>query len=83
VTNPDKSTCEFSLVIADEFSGKGLGSRMMLSIMDMARSRGLAYIEGLVLNNNHSMLKLMRSLGFDVKAFEDDPDFRLCVKALQ
>lgn len=82
VTNPDKTTCEFALVIADEFAGQGLGSRMMLSIIDMARSRGLSQIEGLVLTGNSSMLKLMRSLDFKIRPFEEDPDFRLCVKTL-
>jgi len=82
VTNPDKSTCEFSLLIADDFAGQGLGTRLMQSIIEVARSRGLAYIEGLVLTNNTNMLKLMRSLEFDVKSYPEDPDFRLCVKAL-
>jgi acetyltransferase len=82
VTNPDKSTCEFSLVIADEFSGQGLGSRMMLSIIELARSKGLAQIEGLVLSKNAPMLKLMRSLDFQIKFFEEDADFKLCVKEL-
>ncbi|MGZ3253472.1 MAG: GNAT family N-acetyltransferase, partial [Burkholderiaceae bacterium] len=82
VTNPDKSTCEFSLLIADEFAGQGLGSRMMLSIIDVARSKGLSQIEGLVLTKNAAMLKLMRSLGFQIKLYEDDPDFRLCVRVL-
>jgi acetyltransferase len=82
VTNPDKSTCEFSLVIADEFAGQGLGSRMMLSIIELARSKGLAQIEGLVLSKNAPMLKLMRSLDFQIKFFEEDADFKLCAKAL-
>lgn len=82
VTNPDKSTCEFSLLIADDFAGQGLGTRLMQSIIDVARSRGLAYIEGLVLTNNTNMLRLMRSLEFDVRSYPEDPDFRLCVKAL-
>ena len=30
-----------------------------------------------VLTNNPGMLKLMKSLGFSVKSFPDDPDFRL------
>ncbi len=77
VTNPDKSTCEFSLVVADEFAGKGLGSRLMMSIMDVARDKGLSEIEGLVLTHNPGMLKLMRSLGFTVKTFEEDADFKL------
>ncbi len=82
ITNPDSSTCEFSLVVADKFNGHGLGTRMMLSIMDVARSKGLSEIVGLVLNKNATMLKLMRSLGFEVKPYEDDPDFRLCSRKL-
>jgi acetyltransferase len=82
VTNPDSSTCEFSLAVADAFSGQGLGTRLMLSIMDVARAKGLAQIEGLVLTQNGNMLKLMRSIGFDVNPYEEDMDFRLCTRAL-
>ena len=82
ITNPDQSSCEFSLVVAEDHGGKGLGSRLMESIMDVARERGLSEIDGLVLANNASMLKLMRGLGFSVKAFPDDPDFKLVTHAL-
>ena len=64
-------------MVADDFNGKGLGSRLMLSIMDVARDKGLSEIDGLVLANNPSMLKLMRSLGFTVKTYAEDPDFKL------
>ncbi|MGP1681824.1 MAG: N-acetyltransferase family protein, partial [Giesbergeria sp.] len=76
------TTCEFALVVADDFSGRGLGSRLMLSIMDVARERGLSEMEGLVLANNPGMLKLMRSLGFVIKAFAEDPDFKFVSHAL-
>jgi len=82
ITNPDRASCEFSLVVADDFKGQGLGSRLMLSIMDFAREKGLTEIEGLVLANNPSMLKLMRSLGFVAKTFEEDADFKLVTHAL-
>jgi acetyltransferase len=82
ITNPDQSSCEFSLVVADDFGGKGLGSRLMQSIMDVARDKGLTEIDGLVLANNPGMLKLMRSLGFTVKPFADDPDFKLVAHTL-
>ena len=82
ITNPDKASCEFSLVVADDFSGKGLGSRLMLSIMEVARDHGLTEIDGLVLANNPGMLKLMRSLGFDIKNMADDPDFKLVTHKL-
>ena len=82
ITNPDQTTCEFALVVADDFSGKGLGSRLMLSIMDVAREKGLSEIEGLVLTQNPGMLKLMKSLGYTVKPFEEDPAFRLVTHTL-
>jgi len=82
VTNLDQSSCEFSLVVADDFAGKGLGSRLMESIMDVAREKGLSEIEGLVLAKNPGMLKLMKSLGFAVKPFADDRDFMLVTHTL-
>ena len=82
ITNPDQNSCEFSLVVDDAYAGQGLGTRLMLSIMDVAREKGLQEIIGLVLTHNNGMLKLMRSLGFEVKAYPDDPDFRLVTHAL-
>ena len=70
------------MLVADDFSGKGLGSRLMLSIMDVAREKGLTEIDGLVLANNPGMLKLMRSLGFTIKTYTEDEDFKLVTHAL-
>jgi acetyltransferase len=82
VTNVDATSCEFALVVADDFGGKGLGSRLMLSIMEVAREKGLTEIEGLVLVNNPGMLRLMKSLGYTIKSFTEDPDFRLVTHPL-
>jgi acetyltransferase len=82
ITNPDRTSCEFSLVVSDDFKGKGLGSRLMLSIMEFAREKGLTEIEGLVLANNPNMLKLMKGLGFVVKPFPEDHDFKLVTQLL-
>ena len=71
--NPDGDTCEFALVIADNMQGKGLGQKLMVSLMEAARAKGLLVIEGEVLSNNHNMLKLMTRLGFAIKTSEDDP----------
>jgi acetyltransferase len=82
ITNPDGSSCEFSLVVADDFKGQGLGSRLMLSIIELARSKGLSEIMGLILSQNSGMLRLMTSLGFHLAPFAEDPDFRVATKAL-
>ncbi len=82
VTNPDGTSCEFALLVADDHVGQGLGSRLMLSIMEAARNQGLAEVMGLILTNNTPMLRLMTHLGFKVAAFPEDPDFRIATKAL-
>jgi acetyltransferase len=82
VITPDQQSCEFSLVVAEDMKGRGLGSRLMESIMDAARERGLSEIVGLVLRSNPAMLKLMRGMGFEVKRFDEDPDFLKVTHAL-
>jgi acetyltransferase len=54
----------------------------MLSIMDFAREKGMTEMEGLVLANNPTMLKLMKGLGFKVQTFDEDPDFKLVTHPL-
>ncbi|MEQ1600395.1 MAG: bifunctional acetate--CoA ligase family protein/GNAT family N-acetyltransferase [Methylophilaceae bacterium] len=70
--NPDGDSSEFAVVVADNMTGKGLGQKLMVSLMEAARSKGLKTIEGEVLNNNHNMLKLMNRLGFNSKTSEED-----------
>ena len=70
--NPDGDSCEFALVIADSMQGKGLGQKLMVALMEAARSKGLSVIEGEVLASNLKMLKLMARLGFTVKISEED-----------
>ncbi len=82
ITNPDQTSCEFSLAVADGFAGQGLGTRLMLAIIDFARGKGLSEIIGLILANNRRMLELMTHLGFSLAHFPEDPSFRLASKAL-
>jgi len=70
--NPDGDTCEFALVVADNMQGKGLGQKLMVSLMEAARLKGLKTIEGEVLGNNHNMLKLMNRMGFATKVSGED-----------
>jgi acetyltransferase len=76
VTNPDKNSCEFALVVSDELQGHGIGQRMLTRLMEVARSRGLDMMEGEVLANNRKMLDLVRSIGFQVQPSDDDPSIK-------
>ena len=64
VTNPDGESCEFALVVADDWQRKGLGRRLMGQLIDVARARGLRSMIGHVLAENRGMLRLCQSLGF-------------------
>jgi acetyltransferase len=81
-TNPDGESCEFALVISDNMHGKGLGQKLMSSLMDAARSKGLKVIEGEVLKNNADMLHLMDRLGFKVETSTEDDSIKTVRKVL-
>ena len=80
--NPDGESCEFALVVADTMRGTGLGQKLMLALMDIARTKGLKRIEGEVLKNNANMLKLMKRLGFVVTTNPEDSNIKNVHKAL-
>jgi acetyltransferase len=73
VTNPDGGSCEFAIVISDEWHHKGLALQLMKQLMDVARDRGLDVMEGEVLGSNKQMLKLAEKLGFRSASSDDDP----------
>ena len=70
--NPDKTSCEFALVIGDAFQNRGLGNVLMQVLIDTARNKGLRYVDGEVLAHNTGMLKLMQRLGFEKHKSEMD-----------
>ena len=70
--DPGGRACEFALVIADAWQGRGIGSRMMEKLIRVARSRGLERIYGEVLATNNAMLGLCRKLGFELHRTQDD-----------
>ena len=71
--NPDAESCEFALVVADNWQQRGIGSRLMQALMEAARTRGFRSMEGEVLGSNQPMLALVRDLGFNVRTSADDP----------
>lgn len=82
VINPDKTSCEFALVVTDTRQNQGLGHRLMQQLMEVARHRGLTVMEGEVLSNNHKMLGLMKSLKFSISTDPEDMNIQKVVKRL-
>jgi acetyltransferase len=57
-------TAEIGITVADEWHRKGIARLLMLELMRFARSRGVRRFVGMVLPENHAMLRLARSIGF-------------------
>lgn len=82
VSLPGNASCEFALVVADAWQGRGIGYRLMQTLMRFARDGGLERMDGFVLTANHRMLELMQALGFAVRPSEEGPMVRLVTRAL-
>ena len=82
VINPDGTSCDFGIMIADSWHKSGIAGLLMGTLMCTARERGLERMEGLVLTRNGRMLRFARRLGFEIRALPDDPSTKLIVKKL-
>ena len=81
--NPDGQSCEFAVVVADDWQHRGLARKLMGVLIETARNRGLAYMNGVFLANNERMLKFVQSLGFVLSNDPDDSTVKLGVLSLQ
>lgn len=80
--DPTGTSCEFAVAVDDQWKGSGLAGVLMHELMNVARSRGLATMEGSVLAINGRMLKFMRQLGFRQERDPDDPHTVRVVRTL-
>jgi acetyltransferase len=80
---PDEQSCEFAIVVADDWQGKGLARLLLGRLVDIARQRGLATMMGVTLRENVRMIELSRSLGFETSTDKEDPDLVQMTVALQ
>ena len=83
ITLPDEETCEFAIVVADEWQGKGVARRLLQRLIDAARARRLKLMTGITLRENSRMIELSRSLGFASTADADEPELVRMTLALR
>jgi acetyltransferase len=62
--NPDGTTAEFALAVADAWQGRGLGSALLSRLAGCAQAAGYRALEGHILDENAEMLQVARRLGF-------------------
>ena len=83
VIDSDGKSCEFAIVVADEWQKRGLGTKLMKALISHAQSRGIKRIQGSVLNDNSGMLQFVKGLGFEETTDPDDSSVVLVIKDLR
>jgi acetyltransferase len=78
VIGADPTSCEFAITVASGYGGVGLATALMTALIDEARRRGLAEMEGFVLSQNRAMLGLAKRLGFSIAYEPGDASVRIC-----
>ena len=73
IANPDRSTAEFAVVVADAWQRRGVARLLMRGLIVCAKRRGFERLTGTILRVNEPMLAFVRSLGFVVADDGEDP----------
>jgi acetyltransferase len=76
ITLPDAASCEFAIVVADDWQKRGLGPRMMRALIDVANRRGLSTMIGWIAADNSGMLRMVANLGFVIAMDPEDSTTR-------
>jgi len=65
--DPRSSYADVAFVVRDDWQGQGLGTRLLASLIDMARSRGLIGFTADVLAGNRAMMNVFLESGLKVE----------------
>ena len=68
VKDSSPGRAEFAIVLSDQWQRRGLGTKLVLSLIDVAKRRGVRWLVGTTLSTNTGMLELGRKLGFQLAA---------------
>ncbi len=79
----DGKSCEFAIVVADEWQNRGLGAKLMKALISHAHARGIKRIHGSVLKSNPAMLQFVKRLGFEETTDPNDSSLMLVSKYLR
>jgi acetyltransferase len=69
--NANYETAEYAVLVRSDLKGRGLGWTLMQLMIEYARSEGIRVIEGQVLAENTTMLRMCAELGFRVSVTAD------------
>ncbi len=81
--NPDGTSVEFAIVVADDCQRLGIGSKLMRTLMQTAKDKGMLFFEAEVLKDNEPTLEMLKKLGFSIEPISGKEDVVRAVKDLR
>jgi acetyltransferase len=81
--NPDGHSVEFSLVVADDCQHLGIGSKLMRTLMQSAKEKGMLFFEAEVLSSNEPALAMLHKLGFSIETIAGNDELVRAIKDLR
>jgi L-amino acid N-acyltransferase YncA len=69
---PARHRAEVRIYLAKEIRRRGVGSRMLQALIDLARRRNIFMIEAQILNDQATVIKAFQNLGFELKCVLED-----------
>jgi len=67
ILEPGRKRGEFAVVVTDEYQGKGLGTKLIDLLIEIANEKNLDSIYGIILPENSVMIQLCEKMGFTIK----------------
>jgi acetyltransferase len=67
VADPDHDAADYGILVADAYQRRGLGRILTQKSIDIGRRWGLAQITGETTPDNLAMIRIFKSLGFEVE----------------
>jgi acetyltransferase len=68
---PDKTTGEIAVIVADPWQGLGLGAKMVDYMIEICKDKKLQTIYGFMLSDNTRAIDLFEKMGFTIKYLSD------------
>jgi acetyltransferase len=70
-------TAEYAVLVRSDLKGRGLGWLLMQMLLEYARAEGIVMVQGEVLAENTTMLRMCAELGFRIQQSPTDTNIRL------
>lgn len=69
---PSRHRAEVRIYLAKEVRRRGVGSRLLMALTDLAKRRNIYMIEAQIISDQATVIKAFQKLGFELKCVIDD-----------